>query len=100
MVLRLFVLTFFVYQCGNSASVESSKQTGKQLFDRYCSSCHGGDGKKMQLGATNLATSSIERTEQFDVIRYGRKGMPSFQQILTENELELVSAFTYSLKEL
>jgi cytochrome c6 len=99
MVLRVFLLNVLFLQCSSGNSVQSEADNGKVLFGRYCSSCHGSDGKKMQLGASNLVESMLAADQQLEILRNGRKGMPSFQKILNEAELEQISAYTYSLRK-
>lgn len=70
-------------------------QRGKQLFENYCTGCHGADGKGLGLAkdfltpsASDLTTRFLPREEVFRVLFMGSEGtaMPSFAE-LTEKDL-------------
>ena len=78
------------------------EQEGKSMFG-LCESCHGADGTGNQaLGAPNLTDeiwlhgSSIAEIES--VLANGIQGnMPSFEQLLSPNEIRLLAAYVLSL---
>jgi mono/diheme cytochrome c family protein len=69
---------------------------GNMLYNKYCMNCHGRDGK--QAGATDLTTSTLERQDIIELIRFGRGRMPNFQKKMNEQELEAVAAYAESLR--
>jgi len=90
--------------------VGSNEQTiaeGKQLFTKQCLSCHGpagkGDGpaaKDLEKKPGNLSDPKLwEQTDGalFWKITEGRKPMPTFEKILTEDERWRVINFVRTL---
>jgi cytochrome c oxidase cbb3-type subunit 3 len=75
----------------------------KPQFQALCIACHGADGKGTQaLGAPNLTDSvwlygsSYEKVAHS--IRNGRGGvMPAHKDLLSENKINLISGYVYSL---
>ena len=97
-------LSFVVSALAVLASpARAADMTGKEVFDHYCTSCHGSsDGPgTMQLGRTrgkgqalltersNLSADYIEY-----VVRHGLKSMPPFAPSdLTDAKLKVLAAF-------
>jgi mono/diheme cytochrome c family protein len=88
---------------GPAMPAGATEMTGKQVFDHYCSYCHGAAdgpgtmqlrrtrGKNQALLAerTNLAPDYIEY-----VVRHGLRSMPAFvPSDLTEARLKALAAF-------
>lgn len=75
---------------------------GKAMF-AVCAACHGADGAGNQaLGAPNLTDSiwlhgsSVSEIET--ILANGKQGnMPSFKQLLTENEIKILAAYVLSM---
>jgi mono/diheme cytochrome c family protein len=81
----------------------AAEMTGKEVFDHYCSYCHGtGDGPgTMQLKRTRGADKAL-LTERADlapdyieyIVRHGLKSMPAFvPSDLTDAKLKALVAF-------
>jgi uncharacterized membrane protein SirB2 len=71
---------------------------GEALYTEYCRSCHGPDGKLGLGGAYDIATSTINRTEEMNVILNGRGTMPAFRNVLSQRDVEAIVAFTQTLR--
>jgi len=71
---------------------------GELIFKANCTSCHGNDGKKELGGATNLSTSAMSTGDVKTVIAQGRKSMPSFSQLSSE-EIELLAVYIRTLQQ-
>lgn len=86
---------------GRKVNAQKAEQ-GKALF-AVCSGCHGADGRGLYAtGAPNLTDKiwlyggSRKAVEQS--IRHGRIGvMPTWEPILGEDKVHLISAYIYSL---
>jgi mono/diheme cytochrome c family protein len=61
---------------------------GKSLFDRYCSSCHGSDGKGGAIGPDLMGPGVQNQTDGalFWKITQGSSPMPSFEATLTPHQ--------------
>ena len=69
---------------------------GGQLYSRYCSTCHGEDGKGTMPGVPDFTRGEgLFQPNQalLNVIRDGKTVMPSFRGILTDNEIRDVIAY-------
>ena len=70
--------------------------TGRQVYQARCARCHGGDGgggagPKL---AGNVVKRYPEPSQQEEVVRDGRGSMPSFDDALSDDEIEAVVRFT------
>jgi cytochrome c oxidase cbb3-type subunit 3 len=76
---------------------------GKPRFEMFCSSCHGLDGKGMQvLGAPNLTDDVWLYGSDAAEIRYGvvngrNNQMPAQLELLGEQKVRLLAAYILSL---
>lgn len=78
-------------------------EPGAILFQQFCSSCHGVEGKgNYMLGAPNLTDDiwlyggSFGQIQQ--TVRNGRQGqMPAQKDLLGKDEIQLLTAYVYSL---
>lgn len=96
------VLAHYVQGLAGMDMTDYVKEKGKSLFI-VCTACHGADGKgNQQLGAPNL-TDNIwlygSRIAEIELILLnGKQGnMPSFNTLLSENEIKLLAAYVLSL---
>ncbi len=78
-------------------------ETGKTLFQQYCSVCHGAEAKGNQtLGAPNLSDDIWLHASGLDdielTIKKGITGeMPAHKDILSEDEIRFLTAYIYGL---
>ena len=89
--------------CVMSAPAAAADMTGKEVFDHYCTYCHGSsDGPgTMQLSRTRgkqqgLLTARTDLSADYIeyVVRHGVKSMPAFAPSdLTEERLKALAAF-------
>ncbi|OCL90151.1 c-type cytochrome [Arcobacter porcinus] len=82
---------------------------GKQLFDKWCLSCHGVDmpaTKALAIVYKGTGISPvIEQRDELNkefvkyVVRYGRFSMPFFRKVeINDKELENLTEYLYSKK--
>jgi cytochrome c oxidase cbb3-type subunit III len=95
-------LVAHVQQLSGTPVGDTLASRGKQRFDMLCVACHGADGRGNQaLGAPNL-TDDIwlyggDPDTLTESLVLGRNGqMPAFKTILTEAQIQLVSAWVYA----
>ena len=88
---------------------EFSLLTGKELFDIYCTPCHGASGKGDGPVAKKFVPTPADISgtgyggkypegELFAVATHGKDGMPAFRSDLTAKERWLVVAYLKTLK--
>ena len=84
-----------------SASVEQ----GRVLFKDFCAGCHGGEGKGLPAAATGLQADTPDLKTRlashsdgdfFWKIRNGRGLMPSFEEVLEDDEVWQIIHFIRS----
>ena len=100
MVVVTLVGSAFAYLAMPATGAE---MTGKEVFDHYCSYCHGsGDGSgTMQLGRTRgrdkaLLTERTDLTPEYIkfIVRHGLRSMPPFvPSDLTDAKLKSLAGF-------
>lgn len=101
---NVVVLAQYIQSFSGVEVTDFVKEKGPSLF-QVCTACHGADGKgNPALAAPNL-TDDIwmhgSRTEDIEhVIANGvQANMPSFSQLLSENEMRLLAAYVLSIQE-
>jgi cytochrome c6 len=79
---------------------KSSLAMGKELYMQNCIACHGTDGKMGMGGSADLTKSVMDTAEISEIINHGRKGMPAFKDILSDEDKVLsVTAFVLELRQ-
>lgn len=68
-----------------SEHVVVDETSGKRLFEKNCTACHGCDGKAGLSGAKDLSVSNLTEKEVLEIVRNGKNGMPPFGAILGNN---------------
>lgn len=79
-----------------AANKNAAFQQGKVIYKVLCVECHGEEGQKEALA--NLAESKLSLEENMKVIAEGRGTMPGYSSQLSEQEINLVAAYTETLK--
>lgn len=98
-------LAHYVVTLAGRESDPAKSEAGKELFMMQgCIGCHGMDGTGNQLlGAPNLTNSAWTFGGSLGVIKQtiakGRNGvMPGHKDLLSDEKIHLLTAYTYSLK--
>jgi len=97
-------LAAFAIACG---SAEGKKQTAKasstadgtKIYKTYCVACHGLYGDMGVNGALDLTKSILTLEERITVIADGRNAMTPFKNLLNEEKIKAVAAYTLKLKK-
>lgn len=103
-LLSLAFLSLLVsfYGCsGDNAKSGAEKPvaTGASTFKKYCTACHGADGKMGLNGAANLSQSTLTKDEVAQVVTNGRKLMAPYKSILSPDEINDVADYVLTLRE-
>lgn len=72
---------------------------GKETFEEKCTVCHGADGRLGIGGAKVLPDTKLGLEEVKQQVMNGKKGMPSFKQVLTVIEIDAVAKYALRLKQ-
>ncbi len=96
------VASYVLTLSGKEADTEAAAR-GQTQFQALCTACHGADGKGMHaLGAPNLTDNVWLYGGSFEevahTIRTGRNGvMPAHKDLLSQEKIQLIAAYVYSL---
>lgn len=87
-------------------------ENGKKIYQQYCASCHGLDGKGNGPAAkgwkpapTNLALGTLKyakglpATEQVIAIGVPKTAMPPWAGLLKDNQIKAVAKYVLSLRD-
>ncbi len=103
----LTFLVLFVIACSSedkngvpltTPSTTSATAQGDVLFQKHCVMCHGADGKLGLNGAKDLSKSVLTLDERITQVTNGKNVMPPFKDVMSEDEIEAVANYTFSLK--
>jgi mono/diheme cytochrome c family protein len=87
----LFLLAVAVFtQCQSNSDAAS----GKEIYRRYCVTCHGINGDLKTNGARDLNYSQLGLEERILVITEGRNAMTPFKSTLSPSQIRAVAEFT------
>ena len=113
------VVGLLLLGCSASESEQVAETTGRELFVRYCASCHGSSGAGDGPVAPSLATKPADLTGiaeraggDFDaqavmatidgrkeVAAHGSREMPVWGSVLTRGEIASIVEYLHSLQE-
>lgn len=87
--------------CGATEAGDPSTQPdmGEALYKKYCTLCHGADGKKGFNGAGDLTASKLNLEERILIIREGRGLMTPYKELLSPMEMKAIAQYTLKLKQ-
>jgi len=102
---RVYAVSRYVKALSEQQGDDPAVADGKVVFDMFCSACHGASGEgSIYLGASNLTDNiwlyggSVEKIAES--VRQGRFGnMPAHGELLSEERIQLISAYVYSLSQ-
>lgn len=72
---------------------------GKETFEEKCVVCHGDDGRLGASGAKILPDTKLHIAEIIKQVENGKKAMPAFKQVLTEDQITAVAKYVLTLKD-
>lgn len=78
----------------DAAAADSQADEGADLFSRRCASCHGPAGEGGAGPAFAGVVERIPTVEEHEaIVRDGRAQMPSFENVLSDEQISLVVAY-------
>ena len=83
---------------GSSTKQVEDENSGSYLYKKYCILCHGADGKLAFNGAKEIPSSVLNLEERKALIKYGKNLMTPFEGILTDEQIDSVTVYTFTLK--
>ncbi|WP_020533852.1 c-type cytochrome [Flexithrix dorotheae] len=72
---------------------------GKALFMANCVACHGENGDLQNVGAKNLQEAQSSEAEVSEIIMNGKNAMPPYKKILSEDEVQALVKYVFSLRK-
>ena len=101
----IICLLLLLWQCSsdkdpnydNLSPAEQQVLRGERVYKQYCRSCHGSDGKMGLSGAKDLSQSELNLEQRKLIIANGRNTMTPFQNILSDEEIQAVAKYTFTL---
>ncbi len=72
---------------------------GLEIYTSNCVNCHGADGKLGFSGAADLSTSQLDLNSRFQIIKFGKNGMQSFENRLNDVEIRAVATYVEKLRK-
>lgn len=82
--------------CGNNNTPNKSA-SGKEIYERTCSVCHGLDGKGNISGAAYLYKSKLTINACIEVIKNGKGNMPG-NLLTNESDINAVAEYIQTLR--
>jgi mono/diheme cytochrome c family protein len=75
-------------------------RSGKLIYSKHCTSCHGDDGKLGSGGAKNLTASRMDSTGIVNILEKGKNGMPrQIQYFKSDEEVENIIDHLKSMRK-
>lgn len=92
----MLFMALIIACAGKSKSSPSSD--GAALFKKYCTLCHGVDGKLGLNGSKDITVSLLSEAERIVLVTNGKNTMTPFGGILSPEEIKAVAAYSMTLK--
>lgn len=107
MIFALLFFSLLFIGCGSESSSENALENteispldrGKKIYRKFCIQCHGYDGTLMASGSKNLKESTLDSEARISFIKKGKAAMISYEGILTEEEIKLVSDYVATFQK-
>ncbi len=97
-IISLALCIIAIACAGNKKSDGQSSVDGAKIYKINCTICHGADGKLGINGSKDISQSILTKEERIELIKNGKNTMLPFKALLSEEEIEAVAEFTFSLK--
>ena len=98
-VITSLLLIALIFACSGKESAKgTSAVDGQAIYKKYCTLCHGVDGKLGLNGSKDITISKLTEPERVVQITKGKNTMTPFEGILSPEEIKAVAAYTMTLK--
>jgi mono/diheme cytochrome c family protein len=92
--IRLLASFLAVFALSHAVAEETPARRGERLYEKTCSNCHGDDLQNNSGVAFDLRRLKAEEHARFvDSVLHGKKAMPSWQGVLTREQIEDLWAY-------
>ena len=94
-------LALLIYACAGKENTTTDPKTvadGQAVYKKYCTLCHGSDGKLGVNGSKDINVSTLTLEERKTLIREGKNLMTPFKGVLSEDEIHAVASYTMTMK--
>jgi len=91
----IFVMSCLVaYLLSQAAAEEITVDRGERIYEKNCANCHGDDLQNNSGAAFDLRRLKADEHPRFvDSVLHGKKAMPSWQGVLTTQQIEDLWAY-------
>ncbi|MBP6573038.1 MAG: cytochrome c [Flavobacteriales bacterium] len=102
--LSVMAVVLLIAACGEApdatkAVKDDGAPDGAEIFDMYCTLCHGADGTQGINGAKDLTKSLLSEEEMTAIVTNGRNTMAAYRQVLDAAQIDAVVDHVRSLKK-
>jgi mono/diheme cytochrome c family protein len=92
------LVAILIISCGSNDQQDHSDNHGRTIYIQQCVLCHGESGADGVSGAKDLTRSVLTQKEVREIVANGRRAMRAYSEILTPEEINMVSAFVLDLR--
>jgi mono/diheme cytochrome c family protein len=96
MLIRAFILAlwFSALALSHAAAEDEAAAKGARVYDKYCATCHGDDLQNNSGVAFDLRRLKADEHPRFvNSVMHGKNAMPSWQSVLTSEQIEELWAY-------
>lgn len=94
----LFLFLLLAAGAFTNCQTNATTASGKEIYRKYCVTCHGINGDLKTNGARDLNYSVLGLEERILVITEGRNTMTPFKNTLSPSQIRAVAEFTLGFK--
>jgi mono/diheme cytochrome c family protein len=90
----LFTLLYVLAFIPSHAAAQETADRGERIYEKICANCHGDDLHNNSGVAFDLRRLKADEHPRFvDSVLHGKKAMPSWQGVLTTQQIEDLWAY-------
>ena len=91
---RLLALLALAFTVANAAGKEGAVDRGERVYAKYCATCHGDDLQNNSGVAFDLRRLRADEHPRFvKSVQHGKNVMPSWQGVLTSEQVDDIWAY-------
>lgn len=95
----VIVITFSLLIKNMNFTQPNQIATGREVYEKNCTKCHGKDGSKKAFGVKSLQKSLLSNAEKLEIITNGKGKMPSWKDNLSVQEINQVAQYIDTLSK-
>ena len=97
-IITVLLLAIIIACSGKESAKSGSTADGEAIYKKYCTLCHGVNGKLGLNGSKDITISKLTEPERIIQITKGKNTMTPFEGILSPEEIKAVAAYSMTLK--